>query len=140
MQYHYPPSSENNIIGDLTKAMNGEYTAIHFYEQLAKLAPTPEMQKRILEIRQDEIRHYHGFATIYTSLTGHPPSPQIIEALPTDFKSGVLAAFKDEQEAVDFYHRVARQCHIPYISEQFRSNAADEQNHAVWFLFFMTHA
>lgn len=64
-------------------------------------------------------------------------SPQINETLPQNFKSGILTAFKDEQEAVEFYHRVAREYNIPYISNQFSSNASDEQNHAVWFLFFI---
>jgi rubrerythrin len=38
-----------------------------------------------------------------------------------------------------FYHQVARESNIPYINNQFHSNASDEQNHAVWFLYFMNH-
>lgn len=139
MQYAVHPSSNNKLIMDLVKALNGEYNAIRFYEHLAKLAPNNDVRNRILEIRKDEIRHYHGFSYLYTCLTGLQPSPQITEPLATDFKSGVLTAFKDEQEAVDFYHRVARESYIPFISEEFRSNASDEQNHAVWYLYFMNH-
>lgn len=139
MQNHVYPMSNNSIVNNLAKAMNGEYNAIHFYEQLAKLAPNEEIKKRILEIRKDEMRHYQGFSYIYTRLTGQQYSPQLTEPLPTNFKSGVITAFKDEQEAVDFYHTAARESTIPYISEQFRLNAADEQNHAVWFLYFMNN-
>lgn len=138
MQYVLQPSP-SNIVMDLTKALNGEYNAICFYEKLAQLAPNDEIRNRILEIRKDEMRHYHGFSYIFTCLTGQQPSPQITEALPTDFKNGVITAFHDEQDAVDFYHQVARETNIPYISNQFSSNASDEQNHAVWFLFFMNH-
>ena len=59
---------------DLTKALNGEYNAIRFYEQLAQLAPNEEVRNRILEIRKDEMRHYHGFSYIFTCLTGQQPS------------------------------------------------------------------
>ena len=47
---------------DLMKALNGEYSAICFYEQLAQLAPNDEARNRILEIRKDEMRHYRGFS------------------------------------------------------------------------------
>jgi hypothetical protein len=30
------------------------------------------------------------------------PSPRITEPLPNDFKNGILTAFHDEQDAVDF--------------------------------------
>ncbi|WP_336045966.1 ferritin-like domain-containing protein [Solibacillus ferritrahens] len=138
MQYVIQPSL-NSIVMNLTKALEGEYNAIRFYEHLAQLAPNDEIKKRILEIRKDEMRHYHGFSYIFTCLTGQQPSPRISEPLPTDLKQGIITAFHDEQEAVEFYHRVARETNIPYISHQFRSNAADEQNHAVWFLYFMNH-
>lgn len=137
LQYFVQPTSNNKLILDLVKAINGEYNAIRFYEHLAQLAPNKEVKNRILEIRKDEMRHYQGFVYTYTYLTGQQPSPQINETLPQNFKSGILTAFKDEQEAVEFYHRVAREYNIPYISNQFSSNASDEQNHAVWFLFFI---
>lgn len=128
-----------NFIQDLSNAINGEFTAIHFYDQLAKLAPNDETKSRILEIRKDEIRHFQGYSSLYTCLTGHQPSPQLVGALPTNFNNGLRAAFHDEQEAVEFYLRVARQWNNPFISDQFRANASDEQNHAVWFLYFMNH-
>jgi len=137
LQYTVQPTSNNRLILDLNKAINGEYNAIRYYEQLAKLAPNEEVKNRILEIQKDEIRHYQGFVYTYTYLTAQQPTLQINETLPQNFKSGILTAFKDEQEAVEFYHRVAREYNIPYISNQFSSNASDEQNHAVWFLFFI---
>lgn len=137
MQYAIQPSSNDKLVLDLTNAINGEYNAIRFYEHLAQFAPNEEVRNRILEIRSDEMRHYQSFSYTYTFLTGQQPSPQVTETLPTDFKSGILTAFKDEQEAVDFYHRVSRENNIPYISNLFRSNASDEQNHAVWFLFYI---
>ncbi|GEL05682.1 ferritin-like domain-containing protein [Rummeliibacillus stabekisii] len=127
------------IINDVMKAINGEYSAIYCYEVLANQAPNAEIKNRILEIRNDEIRHYHTFSQIYFSLTGRQPTPKITEQCPTDYKSGVLAAFIDEQETVDFYHTIARKYNNTFIRNAFTEASADEQNHAVWFLYFMNH-
>lgn len=137
MQYVTQPSTNDQLIRDVTNALNGEFNAIRVYEHLAQLAPNEEVRKRILEIRRDEMRHYQGYANTYMYLTGKQPSPKMTEPLPKNFKSGVLAAFKDEQDTVDFYNRVARETTIPFISHQFRSDASDEQNHAVWFLYYL---
>ncbi|MEK3886866.1 ferritin-like domain-containing protein [Bacillus sp. FSL K6-3431] len=128
-----------DIVTDIIKAINGEYRAIHCYEQLANQAPNNLIKNKILEIRDDEIRHYHMFSNIYTSLTGKQPSPQLTEQCPNNFRSGVLAAFKDEQETVDFYHEIARKTNDMFIKDTFLQASADEQNHAVWFLYFMNH-
>lgn len=138
MQYYLRQSSENTeIVDELTKAINGEYSAIHCYEQLANQSPNTEINNRILEIRNDEIRHYQTFSHLYASLTGNQPSPKQTEQCAADFRSGILASFKDEQETVDFYYQIARKTNNPVIREAFTQAAADEQNHAVWFLYFM---
>ncbi|OAH53308.1 rubrerythrin family protein [Domibacillus aminovorans] len=133
------PSTNMEISNDISKAINGEYHAIYCYEILASQAPNAGIKNRILEIRNDEIRHYHTFAQIYFSLTGNQPTPQIMEQCPKDYKSGVLAAFIDEQETVDFYHEIARKYNNDNIRNAFTQASADEQNHAVWFLYFMNH-
>jgi rubrerythrin len=137
---HYGRAESNHLLGDITKAINGEYSAIACYEQLAKIAPNEEARNRILEIRKDEIRHYQIFSQIYFTITGRQqPAPQIVEQCATEYRSGLEAALKDEQETVDFYHEIAYTSKDhPYVSEQFRRAAADEQNHAVWFLYFYT--
>ncbi|MFJ7826562.1 ferritin-like domain-containing protein [Psychrobacillus sp. NPDC096623] len=127
-------STYSSLLADLTKTINSEFTAIHCYEQLASIAPSEEVKNRILEIRKDEMRHFQTFSSIYLSLTGMHPSPQITEQCPTNFQNGVISSFNDEQEAVDFYHEVARK--HPIVMDVYNQIAADEQNHAVWFLFF----
>lgn len=132
-------SDNTEVLNDILKAINDEYTTISCYELLANLAPDVETKNRILEIRKDEIRHYETFWQLYYSLTGKQASPQITKQCPTDFKSGVLAAFIDEQETVDFYHDLARSTDNLIIKDTFTRASADEQNHAVWFLYFMNH-
>lgn len=128
--------NEMNLINDLIKAINGEYSAIICYEQLAKLAPSSEERERILEIRKDEIKHLETFSKIYTTLTGRQPHPQVTERCAEEYCEGLDMAFKDEQITVDFYHEIADKATDPYIKEQFHRAAFDEQNHAVWFSYF----
>lgn len=122
---------------DLARAINGEYSAIHCYSTLAEAAPDSDQRNRILEIRRDEERHLRIFSRIYTDLTGRRPVPQITEQCPADYRAGLEAAFIDEQETVDFYLEAADRTEDPLIKEQFRRIKADEQNHAVWFLYLL---
>lgn len=124
------------LISDIEKAINGEYSAIQCYEKLAGLAQSDQDREQILEIRNDEIKHYGQFVAIYRQLTGKQTSPKISEQCPDIWQEGLLFAFRDEQETVDFYLDISDSTHDLNIKEVFRRAAADEQNHAVWFSFY----
>ncbi|CAH2714149.1 hypothetical protein BACCIP111895_01303 [Neobacillus rhizosphaerae] len=130
----------NKLINDIEKAINGEYSAINCYAKIAKLARRENERKQILEIRQDEIKHFQQFGQIYTSLTGSQPQPKITEQCPDVYLDGLEFALKDEQKTVDFYLEIADSATDAYIKETFRRAAADEQNHAVWFLYYFSKA
>jgi rubrerythrin len=127
------------LIREIEKAINGEYNAIHCYAKLANSAPNEKEKSRILEVRQDEIKHHQQFEQIYTKLTGRKPLPQKLgEECPDIYLDGLEFALQDEQITVDFYLEVADGASDPFIKESFRRAAADEQNHAVWFLYYFT--
>jgi rubrerythrin len=128
----------NKLISDVEKAVNGEYSAIHCYAKLAAMAKNEEERKRILEIRQDELKHFQHFQQVYMNLTGKQPHPKIVEECPNHYLAGLEFAIKDEQKTVDFYHEIADDATDQSIKEVFRRAAADEQNHAVWFLYYFT--
>ena len=138
--YYYQTSYRQNekLIADLKKAINGEYSAVQCYEQLAIMAKSAQEKKQIQEIRQDEARHLQQFQQIYTKLTGGQFRPQISEVCPDSYRSGLEFAFKDEQETVDFYLDIAESNSDQTIKETFRRASADEQQHAVWFLYLIT--
>lgn len=131
---------QNKLVRDLEKAINGEYSAINCYAKLAEMAPTDKVRDRIREIRKDEKRHLQVFSQIYTNLTGSQPNPKQIEECSDSFVRGLENAMEDEQNTVDFYLNVADETSNHYVRDAFRRAAADEQNHAVWFLYFLTHA
>jgi rubrerythrin len=127
---------KDQLVCAIAQAIKGEFEAIHYYAKLIELAPTKEEKEQIREIRRDEKKHYRIFIEIYRNLTGsYPPRPPM-PSLPTSYKEGVLAAFKDEQKTADFYLDIADQTKDPYIRQQFTRAAHDEQNHAVWFLYY----
>lgn len=123
-------------IDQIAKALAGEYNAIQCYEQMANFAKNEEEKKQIMEIRNDEINHYQTFAAIYQNLSGMQYNPKQTEEWPGDYFSALIAAFRDEQETVDFYLDIAENASSPYIRKQFKRASADEQNHAVWFLYY----
>lgn len=129
--------SDQSLITDIEEAINGEYSAITCYKQLADLAPTQEERQQIYEIRQDEIRHYEVFSNIYKQLTGKQPAPQIKDLCVNPYKKGVESSFLDEQKTTVFYYEIERKAQDLSIKETFRQAAADEQNHALWFLYFL---
>lgn len=138
--HHFSRQNHSQLISDLQKAINGEFSAVTCYGQLAQMAPNEEIRKKILEIREDERRHLQAFSTFYTNLTGRQPSPQMSEKCANTYVEGLVASFKDEQETVDFYLDIADYAEDISIKETFKRAAADEQNHAVWFSFFLQTA
>jgi rubrerythrin len=126
------PEYRDALEPDIEKAINGEYSAIACYQKLVKAASSDEEKKVIEEIREDEIKHFREFCQIYFTMTGRNYRPRINEKCPADYREGLLAAFKDEQQTVDFYMEIDDS----FIAERFRRAASDEQHHAVWFSFF----
>ncbi|MCA1020571.1 ferritin family protein [Halobacillus litoralis] len=135
----YRTGTDSQLLKDIEKAVNAEYSAVACYKKMAKMASDPEERKRILEIRRDEMRHLAEFTAIYARLTGKQPSYQMTEECPDEYREAVDYAFKDEQGAVDFYLDIADNAQDPMTKDRFRRAAADEQNHAVWFLSFIKH-
>ncbi|WP_042349862.1 ferritin-like domain-containing protein [Bacillus massiliigorillae] len=128
----------NKLINDIEKAINGEYSAIMCYESLAKIAPSEKERKQILEIQSDEKKHLQQFIQLYYSLTGVQPQPKMTEECAENYIEGLQLALKDEQETVDFYLGISDETSNVYTKELLKRIAMDEQNHAVWFLYFYT--
>ncbi|KAA0765867.1 ferritin-like domain-containing protein [Bacillus sp. SH5-2] len=126
----------DKLINDIEKAINGEYSAINCYAKLANMAPNVVERNQILEIRNDEIKHFHHFVQMYTNLTGRQPKPQITEVCPNTYLQGLEFAIQDEQKTVDFYLEIADETSNASMKDLLRRIAADEQNHAVWFLYY----
>lgn len=135
---HGQHGASPEFIRNVEMAVNGEYSAIQCYQKIASMAPNQEQRNLILEIRNDEIRHYHYFTQLYTALTGRQPSPKIMEECPSEYRRGLRLAFEDEQKTVDFYLKMSDTAPDMATRDMLRRIAADEQQHAVWFLSLLT--
>lgn len=132
------PASDVQITERLGTAITGEYNAIHCYEMLINEARTEMEKRQIAEIRNDEIRHYQIFSSLYQQLTGRTfPAHQTVMC-PNTYPEGLRHAIEDEQNAVDFYLETADEAQNPQVKSTFDRIARDEQQHAVWFLYFYT--
>lgn len=124
----------------LLDALTGEYNAIICYEKLVLMAPNEEAAHIIKEIRKDEQKHYQQFAAQYKNLFGQEAQVKQTETCADTFHEGIRAAFFDEQNTVDQYMENADMLRqYPAISRVFNRAARDEQQHAVWFLYFLNH-
>lgn len=90
------------VVSDIEKAINGEYSAINCYVKLANLASKENVRNQILEIRQDEIKHFQQFGQIYVSLTGRQPQPKIIEECPDMYLRGWNLHYKMSKKQLIF--------------------------------------
>ncbi|TDL31924.1 ferritin-like domain-containing protein [Jeotgalibacillus sp. S-D1] len=130
-------NNDDELIPDIQKALNGVYTAIVCYEKLARNASLDSQRDQILEIREDEKRHFEEFSKIYANLTGSQAAPVLNKGFPSVYRPGLEFAFRDAQKTVDFYLDIAQKAQNITLKETFRRAAADEQNHAVWLSFFL---
>lgn len=118
-----------NLIQDINKAINNEFSAIHYYTRLAELAPNEQFRQGVLDVRQDEIRHFSRFSRSFLELTGHFPNISLKVDLPESFKKGIQHSIKDEKGTVPFYKEIASKITNPQIQNRFLRAAADEQRH-----------
>lgn len=117
------------LIQDIGKAVQDEFNAIHYYTKLAELTTNTEFRNLILRVRQDEIKHFHRFAKIYTDLTKKYPHITLNHTLPTSFKQGIRESIRDEQETVPFYRSIAARLSNQKHKNTVMQAANDEARH-----------
>ncbi len=95
------------------------------------MATTPRQRQIILNIQQDEARHYHWFTMLLGMLGRQQPRiPQ--GELPASFREGVRRAIQNELEANTFYEEIAGQATSRPVQMRFLHASRDEQRHAAW--------
>lgn len=136
--YHFSRQQNHNLISSIARAINGEFYAIQCYNKLLKMVPTEKEKEVITEIIKDENAHLDKFTQIYFNLTGRQPDITKNNDCPKRLKDILEFSFEDEQETADLYLDIADDSDDPTIKKVFTRASADEQNHAVWFLYFLT--
>ncbi|GAA0450954.1 ferritin family protein [Alkalibacillus silvisoli] len=136
----YLNETQPNVYEDLKHAINREYTAICFYNDLTLLTPSEKTKNHIISIKINEQRHLNEFSNFYQKLTSYTHSPEIIDHCPDDYSQALETAFFHEQQSVQTYLNIADRIKNPYFKDRFKRIAADEQKHAMWMLYYLNES
>lgn len=130
----YPDARNTSVFfQNLGKAINGEYNAVRKYEKLAQLTPNEDFRQIILNIRNDEVKHFRIFSEIYSQISGGK-KPQITESpLPGSFNEGVEESIRDELGDSEFYQVTSTLTNDPVFMRVLLNASHDEQRHSTWF-------
>lgn len=118
------------LYDDISEAVIREVHSYNFYTKLAALAPGMRLRQTIINIREDEARHYGSFTAALQKLGARMPMIPAGGA-PSSVQEGLREAIKAETEAAAFYKSIASRTQSRSIQTQFHNAARDEQQHAL---------
>ncbi|WP_280770926.1 ferritin-like domain-containing protein [Salipaludibacillus daqingensis] len=125
------------FLNELKETINQKYSAKHRYQQLIHDSNNHQTEV-IATIMEDENKHYEQLSDMYQHLTGRKPDPVIFNDWFKNSEEDFSDLFKAEQKNVKLYLNLSTKAPTPLFRRQFERAAAEEQNHAVWFLYLLT--
>lgn len=129
--YEEYASLDEYILELIREAISDEYRDANYYEELSKMANTPEAQRVLRKIHLDELKHFKIFQEIYYQLTGEKAEvnyekSEIEGSLAENYSKSIF----NELEAVEFYRIILFSfLNIP-IRDWLYEIITDEQAHA----------
>lgn len=126
------------FISDLTKALNSEATAIHFYHGLLGSAENDVQRSYIEHAYKDENRHLQMFTYLYRKLTGNEPVISREKVSYGTFLAGIEKAIHSELEAAELYRDMFLAVRLPKVRDILFRAMTDEVEHAQRFNFIYT--
>lgn len=133
-------SRKDIVINALAEAIYTEKEAIALLNQLTVLAPTHKEHNQLTVMRQEENRHLHQFTTAYYELISHYPEVNDKGDCSILYRQGIQQLIEAKQNNVSFYLDVGDWLNKqdPILAQVFKRAAADEQQHAIWLVYFLT--
>lgn len=115
----------------LQAALEGEMAAVQMYTYLASIAPTPEIARRIRDIKNDEASH----AIIFSDLLAMPStgSQTPLSMAQREFWPMVRDAYEDEVEAIHLYSHLSLLAPDLATAARIRDIMRDETTHAEFY-------
>lgn len=123
----------NQFIKNLELAITDERSAVIFYTELYKIAPTEMAKYAVKTALEDEIVHDKKLTKLYKYLTGSKPNIKLETVTFNHFYEGLQKAFIDEVKAFDFYKEMYLSVFCPTIRDLLYSIQHDEIEHATLF-------
>lgn len=133
-------SQEDIVIKALVEAVYAEKEAIALLNQLTVLAPSHKEHNQLTIMKQEESRHLHQFTNAYYELTSHYPVVNDKGNCSILYRQGIQQLIEAKQNNVSFYLDGGDWLNEqdPILAQVFRRAAADEQQHAIWLVYFLT--
>lgn len=131
----YRQQLETKLARDIEKAINLKYNLVNCYAQLTQQAKDNLTKANISKIRDDEVKHYQAFQSIYRILTGNTLDAKITQVCPKTFEEGIEFAFINEQADSRFYLDISDGTTNQTVKNVFYRAYAEDQIHANWFLY-----
>lgn len=126
------------FISDLTRAINSEATAIHFYAELMGSAENEVQRSYIEHAYRDEEKHLKMFTYLYRKLTGKQPMISRDKVNYATYLAGIEKAFDSELDAVELYRNMYLAVRLPKVRDVLFRALTDEMEHAQRFNFIYT--
>lgn len=120
-----------HLVDVLEKAIQDKYQAYYLYRQVVTETESPEWQKIIYHIVEDEKAHYEMFQQLYFLLKGNyfreltKPEPY------SDMREFLQQAWQEELEATDTYKMMVLKAPAPRETTPFWIAMHDEMEHAI---------
>jgi len=121
------------FIEDLKLAITDERSAILFYTELYKVAPTETARYSVKVALDDEKIHNKQLTSLYKRLTGEKPVIEVKKVEFKNFYNGLKEAFLDEVKAYEFYKEMYLSVNCQNIRDILYSIQHDEMEHATLF-------
>lgn len=126
------------FISDLTRAINSEATAIHFYHGLMGSAENDVQRSYIEHAYRDEKRHLNMFTYLYQKLMGKQPAISRDKVTYATYLAGIEKAFDSELQAAELYRNMYLAVRLPKVRDVLFRALTDEMEHAQRFNFIYT--
>ncbi len=123
----------------LCEAYQDELRAYEFYNQLARIAPSPELSRILATIAKDEYAHARTLAALMSGM----PAPnwhsvteasEAVSSSTLTFKEGIETALEGELGDMAEYATLAKTANTLELKLIFYSIAGDEYGHARTFM------
>ena len=125
-------SNENHlhILNVLLNGIKGKAANVDFYHRLAAIAPNRDHKQELLNMMQDEERHWWELTHLYTSLTDTQPVYQV-ESVPFySYQDGLMKGYESELADYEQFRIACMNAQHSKVYELLVNTCKDEWKHA----------
>ncbi|WP_253275514.1 cupin domain-containing protein [Rossellomorea aquimaris] len=122
--------NHQQLVDVLLNGIKGKASSAEFYSRLASVAPNQDHQHNLLQMMEDEQRHWWQLTNLYASLTGSQPSYQV-ESVPFySYREGLQRGYETTLADYEQFRIACLQAQHSPAYEVLLNTCKDEWEHA----------